>query len=141
MYPIKSTLRLTFAATTLALATSAYAQINDSIRGAASEANHFIETPKGWKHPMMPWGEPDIRATLDMMQASGVPLERCANSYRPGAPPCDPNKKWLTERNTSNAWTRRRARRPSQQLAKQGNFGGALLAGLRTRTFRNGRPT
>ena len=58
MYPIKSTLRLMFAATTLALATSAYAQINDSIRGAASEANHFVETPKGWKNPMMPWASP-----------------------------------------------------------------------------------
>ena len=142
MYPIKSTLRLTFAATTLALATSAYAQIGDSIRGAASEANHFVETPKGWKNPMMPWGEPDIRAMLDMMQASGVPLERCANSYRPGAPPCDPNKKWLTEeeyKQRVEATTARGDR--SQQLASQGNFGGALLAGLRDPTFRNGRPT
>jgi hypothetical protein len=26
--------------------TTTYGQINDSIRGAASEANHFIETPK-----------------------------------------------------------------------------------------------
>jgi len=83
MYPIKSTLRFAFAATTLALATSAYAQINDSIRGPASEANHFVETPNGWKNPMTPWGEPDIRAKLDMMQASGVPLERCA-SYDDG---------------------------------------------------------
>ncbi len=131
MYPIKSTLRLTFAATTLALATSAYAQINDSIRGAPSEANHFVETPKGWKSPMMPWGEPDIRAKLDMMQASGVPLERCANSYRPGAPPCDPNKKWLTEEEYKQRVEAVAARGDrSQQLAKQGNFGGALLAGL-----------
>ena len=131
MYPIKSTLRLTFAATTLALATSAYAQINDSIRGAASEANHFVETPKGWKNPMTPWGEPDIRAKLDMMQASGVPLERCANSYRPGAPACDPNKKWLTEEEYKQRVEAVAARGDrSQQLAKQGNFGGALLAGL-----------
>ena len=27
-------------------------------------------------------GEPDIQATLNMMQAAGVPLERRANSYR-----------------------------------------------------------
>ena len=31
-----------------------------------------------------------------MMQAAGVPLERCAGG-RFGGPPCDPNKKWLTE--------------------------------------------
>jgi hypothetical protein len=80
---------------------------------------------------MMPWGEPDIRAKLDMMQASGVPLERCANSYRPGAPPCDPNKKWLTEEEYKQRVEAGLARGDrSQQLAKQGNFGGALLAGL-----------
>src|SRR5262252_4420391 len=131
MYSIKSSLRFMFAATTFALATSAYAQINDSIRGAPSEANHFIETPKGWKNPMTPWGEPDIRAKLDMMQASGVPLERCANSYRPGAPPCDPNKKWLTEEEYKQRVDAAAARPDrSKELAKQGNFGGALLAGL-----------
>ncbi len=59
------------------------------------DANHFIETPQGWVHPKTPWGEPDIQATLNMMQAAGVPLERCANSYRFGGPPCDMNKKWL----------------------------------------------
>jgi len=131
MYPIKSTLRLTFAAATFGLATAAYAQINDSIRGAASEANHFVETPKGWKQPMTPWGEPDIRAMLDMMQAAGIPLERCANSYRPGAPACDPNKKWLTDEEYKQRVEAAAARGDrSQQLASQGNFGGALLAGL-----------
>ncbi len=119
MYPIKSTLRLTFAATTLALATSAYAQINDSIRGAASEANHFVETPKGWKNPMMPWGEPDIRAKLDMMQASGVPLERCANSYRPGAPPVRPEQEMAHRRGIQAARRGRRgARRPKPTTSK-----------------------
>ena len=68
--------------------TTTHGQINDSIRGVASEANHFIETPKGWVHPKTPWGEPDIQAMLNMMQAAGVPLERCANSYRFGGPPC-----------------------------------------------------
>ena len=48
-------------------------------------------------HPKTPWGEPDIQATLNMMQAAGVPLERCANSYRFGGPPCDMNKTWWTE--------------------------------------------
>ena len=45
-----------------------------SILGPPSEANHFIETPKGWIHPKTPWGEPDIQANLNMMQAAGVPL-------------------------------------------------------------------
>ena len=30
------------------LVATAHAQIDDSIRGAPSEANHFIETPDGW---------------------------------------------------------------------------------------------
>src|SRR5207342_124261 len=68
-----------------------------TILGPPGEANHFIETPKGWVQPRTPWGEPDIQATLNMMQAAGVPLERCANSYRFGGPPCDMSKKWLTE--------------------------------------------
>ena len=131
MYSMKSSLRYILPATAMSLASTVYAQTNDSIRGAPSEANHFIETPKGWKHPTTPWGEPDIRAQLDMMQASGVPLERCANSYRPGAPPCDPNKKWLTEEEYKQRVEVAASRGDrSQQLAKQGNFGGALLAGL-----------
>ena len=68
-----------------------------SVLGPPSEANHFIETPKGWVHPKTAWGEPDIQATLNMMQAAGVPLERCANTYKFGAAPCDANKKWWTE--------------------------------------------
>ena len=51
-----------------------------SILGPPSEANHFIGTPKGWVHPKTPWGEPDIQANLNMMQAAGIPLERCANA-------------------------------------------------------------
>ena len=103
------------AATVLAAAETARAQVDDSIRGAPSEANHFIATPAGWKHPMTPWGEPDIQATLDMMQASRVPLERCADSYSGRRLPtflfgdaagsgggaqaraCDANKAWLTQ--------------------------------------------
>jgi len=96
------------------LAAAADAQIGDSIRGPASEANHFIETPRGWEHPRTPWGEPDIRAMLDMMQASRVPLERCADRYVGRRLPtflfgdaartqggraraCDMNKAWLTQ--------------------------------------------
>ena len=70
---------------------------SQSILGPPNEANHFIETPRGWVHPKTSWGEPDIQATLNMMQAAGVPLERCANSYRFGGPPCDMNKAWWSE--------------------------------------------
>src|SRR5690606_41551193 len=98
MLGVSPTLRRFASAAVLALlAPAAYAQIDDSIRGAPSEANHFIETPRGWEHPRTPWGEPDIRANLNMMQAAGVPLERCGNSYRPGAPPCHMQTAWLTE--------------------------------------------
>lgn len=99
MHPFVSTMRsaLPAAGTAAILAATAHAQIDDSIRGAPSEANHFIGTPAGWEHPMTPWGEPDIQATLNMMQASRIPLERCASSYRPDSPACDMDKKWLTE--------------------------------------------
>src|SRR5262245_47881874 len=75
--------------------TTTYGQINDSIRGVPSEKNHFIETPKGWVHPKTPWGEPDIQAMLDMMQANSVNLERCAGGGgggggRAGAPAAAP---------------------------------------------------
>ena len=128
--PIMSTARYVLVGAALLFAIAAQAQINDSIRGTPSEANHFIETPKGWKQPMTPWGEPDIQASLDMMQASGVPLERCANSYRPGAPPCDTNKKWLTEEEYKQRVDAAASRVDrSTQLAKEGKFGPAILAG------------
>ncbi|MBN1240540.1 MAG: hypothetical protein JXB36_18705 [Gammaproteobacteria bacterium] len=112
-------------------AATAHAQIDDSIRGVPSEENHFIGTPEGWEHPMKPWGEPDIEAMLDMMQASRVPLERCASSYRPGAPPCDMDKAWLTEEeyNARMEEYENRVDR-SKQLFEEGDVGGAIQAGL-----------
>jgi len=102
-----------------------------SILGPASEANHFIATPAGWAHPKTPWGEPDIQATLNMMQAAGVPLERCANSYRFGGPPCDMNKAWWTEEEYKQRVTAAAGRGDlGRQLIKEGNFGRALLAGV-----------
>ena len=74
--------------------TTTYGQ---SILGPPTEANHFIETPKGWQHPRTPWGEPDITATLNMMQAAGIPLERCANAIGGRGGPCDMNKAWRTD--------------------------------------------
>jgi len=134
MHPIMSTLGnvLLGAATTAIFVVTAHAQINDSIRGAPSEANHFIETPDGWAQPKTPWGEPDIQATLNMMQAAGVPLERCANSYRPGAPPCDMSKKWLTEEEYTQRVEAARSQTDSRyrQAVEQGDFGAAIQAAV-----------
>jgi len=60
MHRIRPTMRsvLLGAAAAAVFFTTTYGQ---SILGPPSEANHFIETPKGWVHPKTPWGEPDIR--------------------------------------------------------------------------------
>jgi hypothetical protein len=134
------------AAVSLAVST-AHAQIDDSIRGAPTEANHFIETPSGWEHPMTPWGEPGIQAMLDMMQASQLPLERCANRYSsrtlptflfgarggdagPGAAACDRGKAWLTEdeyERRMDAW--RNGIDASREALAEGDLGLSLRAG------------
>src|SRR5690606_5959743 len=133
MQSLKSMIRsvlLGAGAAPLFLAT-AHAQINDSIRGAPSEANHFIATPAGWEHPKTPWGEPDIRAKLDMMQASRVPLERCASSFRFGAPPCDMTKAWLTEEEYNEALARWSSQVDvSRQALEEGNIALSLRTGL-----------
>jgi hypothetical protein len=102
-----------------------------SILGLPSEANHFIATPKGWVHPKTPWGEPDIQATLNMMQAANVPLERCANSYRFGGPPCDVNKRWWTEDEHKQRLAAAAGRGDAgRDLIAKGEFGRALLTGV-----------
>ena len=131
MRPTTVTTRLLLlGAGVVALVATAHADINDSIRGAASEANHFIATPKGWKHPKTPWGEPDIQSTLNMMQTAFMPLERCGTSYRPTSPPCDMNKQWLTEEEyNQRVEAANKTGDRSRELFKQGNIGGALQAG------------
>jgi hypothetical protein len=102
-----------------------------SLLGPPSEANHFTETPKGWVHPKTSWGEPDIQATLNMMQAAGVPLERCANSYRFGGPPCDMNKRWWTDAEYKERVAAARGRGDlGRELIAKGEFGRALLTGV-----------
>jgi hypothetical protein len=119
------------AAAAAVFVTATYGQINDSIRGVPSEKNHFIETPKGWEHPKTPWGEPDITATLNMMQAAGIPLERCANAVRLGGPPCDMNKAWWTEEEHKQRLDQAAGRGdPARALLEKGEFGRALLSGV-----------
>jgi hypothetical protein len=133
MHPIPASMRNVLLGiwTATAIAATAHAQIDDSIRGRASEDNYFIETPRGWEHPMTPWGEPDIQATLDMMQTAFIPLERCGSSYRFGEPPCDMSKKWVTDEEFEQAWERyRNSVDRSRQLAEEGDFGGAIQAGV-----------
>ncbi len=137
MHPIKTTMRsvLLAAAVGAVFAASAEAQtfthINDSVRGAPSEANYFIATPKGWKQPMTPWGEPDIQSKLDMMQASAIPLERCANSYFRFGSTCDLDKKWLTpEEYQAQVDQLEKRGDPALKLTKEGKLGEALRAGV-----------
>jgi len=102
-----------------------------SILGPPSEANHFIATPKGWVHPKTPWGEPDIQANLNMMQAAGIPLERCANATRFGGPPCDMNKAFWTEAEFKQRVDAASGRGdPGRQLIEKGEYGRALLSGV-----------
>src|SRR5438094_5456614 len=103
----------------------------ESILGPPNEANHFIGTPKGWVHPKTPWGEPDIQANLNMMQAAGVPLERCANATRFGGPPCDMNKAWWTEEEYKQRIATASGRGDlSRQQIEKGEYGRALLSGV-----------
>lgn len=107
------------------------ATYGQSILGPPSEANHFIETPRDWEHPKTPWGEPDIQATLNMMQAAGIPLERCANAVRFGGPPCDMNKAWWTDEEHEQRVAAARGRGDrGRALIEQGEFGQALLTGV-----------
>ena len=66
------------AACTVALAAVAQAQTSDAVRGAPSEANHFIATPEGWVHPMTSWGDPDIQGVWSNSNEINVPFERPA---------------------------------------------------------------
>jgi hypothetical protein len=123
---IMQTMRIAAAAAILVVTAQA-----QSILGPPSEANHFIATPKGWVHPKTPWGEPDIQATLNMMQAAGIPLERCANATRFGGPPCDMNKAWWTEEEFKQRIAAASGRGdPGRQLIEKGEYGRALLTGV-----------
>jgi hypothetical protein len=130
MHRIVPTMRSVLSCTAAAVlfVATTYSQ---SILGPANEANHFIATPQGWAHPKTAWGEPDITATLNMMQAAGVPLERCANAVRFGGPPCDMNKAWWTEAEHKQRIDAAAGRGDlGRQLIEKGEFGRALLSGV-----------
>jgi len=128
----RTTGTLLLGAGAIMLTSAIQAQIDDSIRGEPSEANHFIGTPRGWEHPQTSWGDPDIQATLDMMQASGVPLERCANRFGfGGARPCDFGKVWNTEEEYDAAVARAEGRVDrSIQALEEGDLGTSIQSGL-----------
>jgi hypothetical protein len=123
-----------------------------SILGKPGEANHFIETPAGWTHPMTPWGEPDLTGIWPI--PAGINLERGPNSCpanppgfgrgrgrgagpAPGAPappPCDPASPWLSEAEWKVVLDRyerlqQEGDNATQALAK-GDFGAALQGGV-----------
>ena len=102
---------------------------------APSEKNMFIETPAGWKAPKTAWGDPDLQGTWPISYVGSVPLERCAGgggrAGGPPAPPCDPNKAFLTEEEFKArvAAVNGRGNRYDDAI-KSGNFGAAFQAGV-----------
>src|SRR5215469_1508058 len=79
----------------VALCTLAFAQKQPAI--PPSEKNFFMGTPAGWVHPKTPWGDPDLQGIYPENFVGSVNMQRCAAAQRPGAPPCDPRKEFLTE--------------------------------------------
>lgn len=130
---------------------------------APSEANHFIETPKGWVHPRTPWGDPDLTGVwpishgLNLVRtcpraggpggrggrggAGGVPPAAPPAAAAPAAPPCDPNNPpaFLSEevykQRVDNALRIRKEGDNATQLLAKGDFGGALQGGVTDPTF------
>ena len=102
--------------------------------GPPSEANHFIEAPKGWTQPKTPWGDPDIQGMWPISFVGSVPLERCAGGGRGSrtpTPPCDTHKAFLTEseyKERLDAASRQVDRHAAAIAA--GNFGQALQTGV-----------
>jgi hypothetical protein len=102
-----------------------------SILGPPSEANHFIETPKGWVHPKTSWGEPDIQATLEhdagrqraaRALRQQLPLRRSALRHEQG----------VVDGGGAQAALAAAAGRGDlgRELIAKGEFGRALLTGV-----------
>jgi hypothetical protein len=124
---------------------------------APSEANHFIETPKGWVHPQTAWGDPDLTGIWPI--SHGLNLVRsCPRAGGPGrgggragapaatapdppAPPCDPNNLPLFKTEAAyksdvdRALGIRKAGDNATQALARGDFGAALQGGVTDPTF------
>ena len=114
---------------------------------AASEANHFVETPKGWVHPRTPWGEPDMEGTWPIPAGINLVRNACpANAPRgrgagpavpntnvPPPPPCDPTTPFLSEAEFKVVMDRYERLQKEGDNATQalgrGELGTALLTG------------
>src|SRR5687768_9854230 len=139
-----------FAAGLFAVAASAQAPGQPSPGVAASEANHFIETPKGWVHPRTAWGDPDLEGTWPI--PAGINLVRGPNSCpanpprgrgagaaapnpnTPPPPPCDPTTPFLSDAEHKVVMERfmrleKEGDNATQALAR-GDFGAALQGGV-----------
>jgi hypothetical protein len=120
---------------------------------APSEANHFIETPKGWGHPKTAWGDPDLTGIwpishgLNLVRQcprAGGPGRGAAPAPAPAAPaaaPCDPNNIALfkTEAvyraDVDRALGIRKTGDNATQALARGDFGAALQGGVTDPTF------
>ena len=122
---------------------------------APSEANHFIETPKGWVHPKTTWGDPDLTGIwpishgLNLVRScprAGGPGGRGAPApagapTAPATPPCDPNHIPLFKTEAAykadvdRALGVRKAGDNATQALARGDFGAALQGGVTDPTF------
>jgi hypothetical protein len=110
--------------------------------GSPNEANHFIETPRGWVHPKTAWGEPSLEGTWPI--PAGINLERscpraggrggagAAAPAAPAAPPCDPLNlpAWITPEQLAARQKTLSEPDASTTALESGNFGRALLSGV-----------
>ena len=119
-----------YAASLTAFAAFAIAQTHPAI--PPSEKNFFIGTPAGWVQPKTPWGDPDLQGIYPLNYVGSVPLQRCNGPARPGAPPCDPHKEFLTadeyKKLVENSTDRREVQFAA--AAKDGEAGRAFIAGV-----------
>jgi hypothetical protein len=72
---------------TVSVAGQAPARQTPSPGVPASEKNHFVETPKGWVHPVTAWGDPDIQGMFNFSYVGSVQLQRCGGGTAGTAPP------------------------------------------------------
>ena len=121
---------------------------------APSEANHFIETPKGWVHPRTAWGDPDLTGIWPI--AHGLNLVRtcpraggpgrggpagAAPATAPAASPCDPNNPppfktaEAYQAEVDRALGVRKTGDAAAQALAAGNIGAALQSGASDPTF------